>query len=414
MFTRVKGTQDFLDMSLFNFFIASAKKHMALYNFSEIKTPTIEYTDLFKRSLGNETDVVTKEMYTLNTEDESLCLRPEATASCIRAFVNGGVQTIPWKIFTWGSMFRHERPQKGRYREFHQFNMEIIGANSIAQDAQFITMLERFFASLKMPHYALMINFLGNETDRAYFKKVLREYLDTIHSELCSTCVVRKEKNIMRVFDCKNPICAALYKNAPVITDYLSPQSAAEFQELKNLLENLSVSFTHVPTLVRGLDYYDKTVFEFVSTDLGAQNAFCSGGRYNSLVKQIGSKIDHPSIGAAMGIERILLILDSIKESLSYNARDPLHVIVPFDATQKSLALLLADELLANALATEVLLEDDSLKSKMRQANRLGARYALLIGPDEVINKTIVVKDMLAATEETVHQKDIIATLKKK
>lgn len=414
MFTRVKGTQDFLDMSLFNFFIASAKKHMALYNFSEIKTPTIEYTELFKRSLGNETDVVSKEMYTLNTEDESLCLRPEATASCIRAFVNGGVQTIPWKIFTWGSMFRHERPQKGRYREFHQFNMEIIGANAIAQDAQFIAMLERFFTSIKIPHYALLINFLGNESDRANFKKVLREYLDTINADICSTCTVRKEKNIMRIFDCKNPVCSDLYKKAPYITDYLCEESAAEFQELKNMLENLSISYTHVPSLVRGLDYYDKTVFEFVSTDLGAQNAFCSGGRYNSLVKQIGSKIDHPSIGAAMGIERILLILDSIKDTLNYSSSLPLHVVIPFEQEQKTLALLLADELLAHNLATDVLLENDSLKSKMRQANRLGARYALIVGPDEVINKTIVVKDMIAATEEVVHQKDIISVLSKK
>lgn len=411
MFTRVKGTQDFLDMSLFNFLIASAKKHMALYNFTEISTPIIEHTELFKRTLGNETDVVTKEMYTLNTQDESICLRPEATASCVRAFVNAGIQTVPWKVFTWGPIFRHERPQKGRYREFHQFDMEIIGASSIAQDAHFIKMLERFFAdTLKIPNYALLINYLGDETDRTNFKKVLRDYLDTI-KDMCPTCVERKEKNIMRVFDCKNPTCQLLYKNVPHITDHLSPESAAEFKELKDLLENLSVSYTHVPTLVRGLDYYDKTAFEFVSNDLGAQNAFCGGGRYNKLVKQIGAKDDYPSIGAAMGIERLLLILDTIKDTLPYNIQLPLHVIIPLTIEQKPLALLLADELQAHNLATEVLLEDDSLKSMMRQANRIGAKYALLIGPEEQQDKTIVVKNMVNATEEKVHQKDIITKL---
>lgn len=412
MFTRVKGTQDILDMSLFNFFISTAKKHMEIYNFTEISTPIIEYTDLFKRTLGNETDVVTKEMYTLNTHDESICLRPEATASCVRAFVNGGIQAVPWKVFTWGSMFRHERPQKGRYREFHQFDMEIIGANSIAHDVQFIKMLDRYFSeTLKIQNYALIINFLGDETDRARYKEVLKNYLDNL-SDLCSTCTDRKDKNIMRVFDCKNPACQSMYAQAPCITDYLSEASQAEFTQLKELLENLSVSFTHVPTLVRGLDYYDKTAFEFVSTDLGAQNAFCGGGRYNKLVKQIGAKSDYPSIGAAIGIERLLLILETIKDTLPYNIQLPLHVVIPLTPEQKPLALLIADELQAHNLSTEILLDDDSVKSMMRQANRLGAKFALLIGPDEQQAKTIVLKNMINATEETVHQKDLLAKLR--
>lgn len=414
MFTRVKGTQDFLDMTLFNFLVDSAKKHMALYNFAEIKTPTIEYTELFKRSLGNETDVVTKEMYTLESQDESLCLRPEATASCIRAFVNGGVQTVPWKIFTWGSIFRHERPQKGRYREFHQFNMEIIGAQSIAQDVHFIKMLERFFQdTLKFPHYALLINYLGNESDRQNFKKVLHDYLSKLQDEICATCTIRKEKNILRVFDCKNQTCSELYKKAPYITDHLSAESAAEFTELKHMLEDLSVPYSHVPTLVRGLDYYDKTVFEFVSTDLGAQNAFCSGGRYNSLVKQIGSKVDYPSIGAAMGIERMLLMLEAQKEQIESGNKEKLFVVIPLETQQKVLALLVADELQANGFKAEILLEDDSLKSKMRQANKLGAQYAILIGPDEVAQKMIIIKDMENASEQRVHQKDLVSSLKK-
>ncbi|MBA3752214.1 histidine--tRNA ligase [Candidatus Dependentiae bacterium] len=416
MYNRVKGTQDFLDLTLFNFLINEAKKHFALYNFTEISTPILEPLELFQRSLGSETDVVTKEMYTIVSEDEhKLCLRPEATASCVRAFVNNNINTTPWKIFLWGPMFRHERPQKGRYRQFHQINMEIIGAHSILQDAHFIKMLDRFFnESLKLDAYALHLNFVGCAEDRTAYKVLLREFLTDNASGSCSLCLIRKDKNILRVFDCKNSGCQDIYKSAPPITDSLCTVCTLEWRDLKDNLEHLSVSYSYTPTLVRGLDYYDKTVFEFVDVGLGAQNTFCGGGRYNSLVKQVGGHDDQPSLGASIGIERVLLLLENENhtEKLSLPAKPPLYVILPLSAAQQALALLLADELQAHSLAVEILLEGDSLKSMLRKANKMGARYALLVGQEEQEKKIVTVKDMVTGHEEKVAHRGLIEFFK--
>ncbi len=416
MINRIKGTQDLLDLTLFNYLLDSAKKHFATYNFTQISTPILEPTELFKRSLGLETDVVTKEMYTVNTgpDEEAICLRPEATASTVRAFINNGIQVTPWKVFSYGPMFRHERPQKGRYREFNQINLEIIGSASISQDAQLITMLERFFhESLKLDSYALLINFLGCKQDRDLFKKSVATFLHTITEQLCTHCQVRKEKNILRVFDCKNTDCQALYQKAPIITDSLCPACQLEWQQLKDQLEQLSVSYSHNPLLVRGLDYYDKTVFEFVSTHLGSQNAFCGGGRYNELVKLLGSNQDQPSIGAALGVERLLLMIEAIGEKLLLPQRPLLYLILPLSQEQHSLALLIADALQSEGHCVDVLLENNSLKSMLRAANRMAARYALIIGEEEQKEHQIKVKDMLTGEEERVAQSKLISYFKK-
>ena len=410
MIHRVKGTQDILDLTLRTFLLDAAKKHLAAYNFTQISTPILEPLELFKRSLGQETDVVSKEMYTL-AADESICLRPEATASVMRAFVNHSIEQTPWKVFMWGPMFRHERPQKGRYREFNMISMEVIGSQSIYQDVQFLKMLDRFFSeTLKLDTYALLINFLGCSDDRATYKKKLYQFLSKKEHELCEKCKVRKERNIMRVFDCKNPACQQLYEKAPFIVDHLCQDCTSEWQELQNNLEHLSVSYSYKPSLVRGLDYYDKTVFEFVSTELGAQNAFCGGGRYNTLAKQIGAKKDYPSLGASIGMERVILLLQD-KDNLPLEEQQRLHVIVPLSQEQHSLALLIADELQARQLATDLLLEGDSVKSMMRKANKMGARYVLLIGPDEQQKKVVTVKDMLKHDEQTIHQQELVSYL---
>ena len=414
MFNRVKGTQDFLDLTLFNFFISSIKKHLGNYNFTEIKTPILEPTELFKRSLGTDTDVVTKEMYTVNTgpDSESICLRPEDTAAIVRAFVNNGIQQTPWKVFEWGPMFRHERPQKGRYREFYQVSIEIIGSNSVSQDAHFIKMLDRLFTEvLAIDSAALLINFLGCAQDRSNFKVIIKEFLESIEHGICATCTERKGKNVMRVYDCKNPVCQDLYQQAPAIADYLCADCTHEWTTLKHTLEALSVSYSYAPRLVRGLDYYGKVVFEFVSLALGAQNAFCGGGRYNQLVKDVGSKEDQPSIGAAIGIERVLLILETQKDKLNFTRALPLHVIVPFGTEQHALALLLADELQASHMRTDILLEGESLKSMMRTANKLEAQYVLLIGPDEQAQRVVTVKNMVSGTEERIAHADLVRYL---
>ncbi len=215
----------------------------------------------------------------------------------------------------------------------------------------------------------------------------------------------------MRIFDCKSHDCQELIKNAPHIADHLCKDCDAQWKELKEGLEHLSVSYSYKPTLVRGLDYYDKTVFEFVSSELGAQNAFCGGGRYNSLIKEIGAKEDQPSLGASIGIERILLLLERIKDSLPLPVLPSLYAILPLTKEQHSLALLLADELQAKGLCTDILLEGDSVKSMMRHANKMGAKYALLIGPDEQAQKIVSVKNMMTGTDEKVPQRDLVSYL---
>jgi histidyl-tRNA synthetase len=417
MFNKVKGTQDFLDLSLFNYVLGVIKKQLTTYHFTEIATPILEQTDLFKRSLGLATDVVNKEMFTINsrTESESICLRPEATAAMARAFIENGVQTTPWKVFQWGPMFRYERPQKGRYRQFNQVSMEIIGSPSIAQDAHFIKMLDRLFhEQLNLSNVALLINFIGCFEDRAAFKVLLAQFLDTdIARDICDLCQARKDTNIMRIFDCKNPICQAIYQKAPYIADNLCTACDTEWKQLQEQLSLLSVSFAYKPTLVRGLDYYNKTVFEFVSDNLGAQNAFCAGGRYDSLVAELGGKQDQPSVGAAIGIERLVLLLEPIKDQLRMPQAPAVHVIIPMDAAQQTLALLLADELQAADLCTEVMLDGDSLKSALRQANKLGAAYCLLLGSDEQATRTVTVKNMITGASERMPQIDVVKFLSK-
>lgn len=414
MISRIKGMQDFLDLSLYNGIVTLVKKHLATYNFKEIATPILEPLGLFQRSLGLETDVVTKEMYTISTHNtsEAIALRPEATASVVRAFVNNNIETTPWKVFNIGPMFRHERPQKGRYRQFHQITMEIIGSVSIHQDAYFIKMLDRlFYEKLNLQEYALGINFLGCPEDRVAYRKELDKFLSTL-ATLCTTCTVRKEKNIIRVFDCKQEECQAHYKKAPFIADYLCVPCATEWQILKDDLKHLAVSYSYMPMLVRGLDYYSKTVFEFVSmSQLGSQNAFCGGGRYDHLAKEVGAKEDQPSIGAAIGIERLLMMLEPQAERFKEN-ESPLQVVIPLTPAQQQIGLLFADYLEGQGFCVDILLEGDSVKSMMRKANKMGAANVLILGPDEQEARTVSIKNMLTGEAVTVPQIEAAEKLK--
>ena len=416
MIPRIKGTQDMLDLTLFNWVINNIKHHLNKNHFTEILLPILESTELFKRSLGLETDVVTKEMFTLSSskEEDSICLRPEATASTMRAFLEHNPQALPWKVYTYGPMFRHERPQKGRFRQFTQCNIEIIGSQNVLHDVQTIALLDRLFqATFLLDSYALIINFLGCTEDRQKFKAVLYDFLTQEQANLCSACLERKEKNILRVFDCKNAQCKTLYQRAPELINCLCTTCAAEWQLVKDQLELLSVSFSYSHTLVRGLDYYDKTVFEFISTNLGAQNAFCSGGRYNHLAEQLGSKKEVPSFGAAIGIERLLLLLEPIQAILPLSQAPILHLILPVETEQQPLALLLADELQTHNLSVDILLENDSLKSMLRKANKIGARYSIIIGSDEQAVREVTVKNMVTSSEERVKQVDLVAYLQR-
>ncbi len=415
MLSRVRGTEDLLDLTLHNFVLERTKQHLQAYNYSEIQTPILEYTSLFMRSLGTETDVVTKEMYTFQTgSGESICLRPEVTASTMRAFLQAEPQLLPWKVFTYGPMFRHERPQKGRWRQFSQVNMEVIGSKEIAQDAHFIKMIDNFFSEkLNLENYLLKINFLGTIEDRKKYKEQLYKFLQTVGNKICQTCKVRKEKNILRIFDCKNESCKEAYQKAPKITDSLSQSSKKEWDELLTLLDTLSVNYVKDHSLVRGLDYYNKTVFEFVSPELGAQDAFCGGGRYDDLAKELSSKQDYPAIGASIGMGRLLILVNKVKDKLPVPQKDPLNLIIPLSENQQSLALLIADTLQDSKLCTDIILDTASIKNMMRKANKMGAKYVLLLGEDEQKTNSVTIKNMLTGESSTIKQADVVSFLKK-
>lgn len=418
MISRVKGTQDFLDLSLYDAIIERTKKHLELYAFSPIALPLLEYTNLFERSLGEHTDVISKEMFLIKGKNDEadglMCLRPEATAPTVRAFVENGIQTTPWKVFTWGPMFRYERPQKGRFRQFHQINIEVIGSSSSQQDVECIVMLDRLFhEQFKLDSYALLVNYLGCANDRIEHKKKLVAFLQKHFDELCDLCKERMHKNPLRVFDCKTATCQKLYEKAPMITDCLCPECAAQWQQVQQGLELMGVTYSHKPTLVRGLDYYNKTVFEFVSANLGAQSAFCGGGRYDQLVSQIGGKQDQPSIGAAIGIERLMLLLEPIKDMLGLPTPPVLHMIMPMQPEQQPMALLLADHLQAAGLCADICLDESSIKAMMKQANRAKAAYVLIIGSDEQASHTVMVKNMLTGAQEKIAQVKVVEYLKK-
>lgn len=416
MISRVKGTQDFLDLTLLNFLLARVKEHVSTYNFHEIQTPIIEHTELFVRSLGEYTDVVHKEMFTIATRDEQeqVCLRPEATAAIVRAFVENGIQQTPWKVFTYGPMFRYERPQKGRFRQFHHLSFEVIGSASLAQDVLLLLMLDRLFHEvLGLSDYALLINYLGCAHDRIEYEKAVRAFLtpDKMNA-ICSTCQVRVHKNLLRIFDCKNPTCQALYVDAPTTVEVLCEPCKNDWHHLTTWLSLLSISYAHQPKLVRGLDYYSKTVFEFVSTNLGSQNAFCAGGRYDQLVRQVGNKEDKACVGAAIGVERLLLLLEAMQNKLVLPQPAALYVVIPLAQEQVPLALLIADELLAHAYTVEVLVEGDSVKNMMKKANKLGAQYAIIIGEDEQQKHEVTLKHMVTGESRSVAQSALVDVLK--
>jgi histidyl-tRNA synthetase len=406
MIKKVRGTQDKINLKLQNFILEQAKKHLILYNFYHIETPILEHTKLFIHSLGEQTDVVSKEMYVFDAQDkeDSICLRPEATASTIRAYIENHIEEKPWKVFSHGPMFRRERPQKGRFRQFDQINIEVINSNAIAQDAHFIKMLDLFFSNqLFFKNYVIKLNFLGCLQDRISHKKKLNAYVETIQEHLCETCLVRKEKNILRIFDCKNKTCQQHYKNAPKLTDVLCDNCNSEWKTLQETLKLLSVNVVHNPYLVRGLDYYNKTVFEFCSNELGSQNSFCGGGRYN-LGKSIGSKENFPSVGVGIGLERVVLICQNNQEKLPLPLEPALHLILPMSKEQHTLALLLAEKLQANSLCTDILLEEASMKSMMRKANKMGATYVLILGEDEQKHGTVSIKNMQKGTNVVIKQ----------
>lgn len=393
----LRGTQDILpnDIYKWSYMENIIRDLCALYGYGEIRTPIFEETKLFLRGIGDTTDVVTKEMYTFEDRGgRSITLRPENTASAVRAFLEHklyGDQGVH-KLFYIGSMFRYDRPQAGRYREFHQFGVEILGASSPLADVEVIVLAYRLFQKLGLQNLELRINSIGDKNCRNAYKKELISYYESQKDMLCEDCKQRLYKNPLRLLDCKEDNCKLLAKNAPVITNYLCEECHNKFEKVKSGLTALHISYVVDPGLVRGLDYYTNTAFEIQYPPLGAQSAICGGGRYDKLVEEMGGP-DVPGIGFAVGLERLLLALEG--QNLIPNCPQKSSVyIVALGEKAEIEGLKIQGELRGKGVMTYMDLQEKSLKGQMKQAGKAQSIYAVIIGENEIEQGKATVKHM--------------------
>ena len=372
------------------------------YGYSEIRLPLLERTELFRRSIGEVTDIVEKEMYTfLDRNDESLTLRPEATAGVVRAGItNGLLHNQRQKLWTTGPMFRYEKPQKGRYRQFYQFDVEALGFEGPDIDAELIIMCARMWRALGISKLKLEINSLGTAESRTHYRDTLIEYFSGVKSQLDEDSIRRLEQNPLRILDSKNPEMQAVVEAAPVMIDYLDDESAEHFQELRSLLDAAGVAYTVNPRLVRGLDYYSRTVFEWVTDALGSQGAVCSGGRYDGLVEKLGGR-STPAIGWAMGIERFVALYEACGGEAPATDADVYVVAVGGGALEQAFAI--AEELRDKVVGirVEVNLGGGSFKSQLKRADRSNAEFALILGEQEIAQKCVGLKPLRSTEDQS-------------
>jgi len=373
---KLRGFQDLIgeDALKYRYISETARKIFSKYNFEEIILPFLEDVSLFIRSVGEATDIVQKEMYVFTDKGgREVALRPEGTASVVRAYIENGLYAKGGyqKLFYEGAMFRYERPQAGRYRQFHQIGAELFGVNSPMADAEIIAMVKDILDELKIKT-RLEINTLGSFEDRKKYIEILKEYLKENKDALCEDCLNRLEKNPLRVLDCKVEGCKTITKNAPKLIDYISDEARERYEELKNYLRTLEIDFVENPNLVRGLDYYTDTVFEFITDEIGAQGTVAAGGRYDNLVKQLGGP-DTPAVGFAMGVERLMLLVDKLPK------KDTLIAVIPLEKTFNFLAIKTAKRLRENGFRTELILKEGSLKSKMKLADKFKSDYVVFV-----------------------------------
>nr|WP_111496406.1 histidine--tRNA ligase [Marinobacter bohaiensis] len=402
----IRGMNDILpDQSpVWQYLESTVAQVLRNYGYHEIRMPIVEQTDLFKRSIGEVTDIVEKEMYTFEDRNgDSLTLRPEGTAGCVRAGEEHGLlfnQTR--KLWYTGPMFRHERPQKGRYRQFHQIGVECFGMSGPDIDAELLTLTARLWKVLGLaPHVRLEINSIGTSEARKAYRQALVDYLSAYTEQLDEDSRRRMESNPLRILDSKVPETQAILQGAPDLVDFLDAESIEHFEGLKRRLELAGIEYTVNSRLVRGLDYYGKTVFEWVTDSLGAQGTVCAGGRYDGLVEQLGGK-PTPAVGFAMGIERLVLMLETLElvpESVSGDA--DLYVMGMGEAGESE--ALKVSEALRESLADRVIVlhcGGGSFKSQMKKADRSGARYALIIGDNEVSEQAVSLKPLRSDEEQ--------------
>ncbi|MEE7582592.1 MAG: histidine--tRNA ligase [Oscillospiraceae bacterium] len=398
---RPLGTEDIVPQNInkWNTVETIVKDTATTFGFKEIRVPTFESTELFERSVGDTTDVVQKEMYSVIAKESKFTLRPEVTAGTIRAMVQNGLlnDALPQKVFYVLSCFRHERPQAGRLREFHQFGVEMAGSQSPYADAEVISLAKSIIDRVGLKNIVLNINSIGCPTCRANYHKALKEFFSTKLECLCDTCKSRLDRNPMRILDCKSPICSDIGKDAPVILDYLCEDCSNHFEKLKSILTNMGIEYSVNPRIVRGLDYYTKTVFEFVTTDIGSQGTICGGGRYDGLIEQLSGK-HVPALGFGMGLERLILTMENQDCEFMENPNCELY-IAPMGDTAKDKAVELASNLRTEGFLVEYDIMDRGIKAQMKYANKLNAKFVLVIGDNEIQSNSAKLKFMTTGEE---------------
>lgn len=401
----LKGTHDILpeEMYKWDYMEGVIRKICDTYGYKEIRTPIIEGTELFQRGIGDTTDVVTKEMYTFTDRgNRSVTLRPENTASAVRAYLEHkmyGDQQVH-KIFYIGSMFRYDRPQAGRYREFHQFGLEVLGASSPLADAEVIAMAWEIFHTFGLKDLKLHLNSIGDKNCRPAYREKLIQFLEGKKDQLCDDCRERLYKNPLRILDCKEEGCRHASEGAPIITDYLCEECQKKLESLESYLDALGIPYELDPSLVRGLDYYTNTAFEIQYTPLGAQSAVCGGGRYDGLVEEMGGP-STPGIGFAIGLERLLLALEM--QGLIPQEKEKKRIyIAALGGQAEVMGVKIQQALREKGYTADMDLQGRSLKGQMKQSGKLKASFTVIIGNDEIESGQAVVKNMTEGKQENV------------
>ncbi len=408
----VRGTKDILgqDSQKYDYIVKTASEYFDKYGFQRIITPIFEETTLFKRGIGEGTDIVSKEMYTFDDKGGRSCtLRPEGTASVVRAYLEHKISNLE-DVTRWyyhGPMFRYERPQAGRYREFNQIGVEVLGKKDATLDAEIISMAYEFLGKLGLEDLEVQINSIGGKDSRTKYREALIDYLRPKKDKLCEDCQNRYENNPLRVLDCKVDTCKEEVKGTPILTSYLNEEELKHYETLKEYLDIFGVKYVENPKLVRGLDYYSNTVFEIVTNKLGSQGTVLAGGRYDTLVEQMGGKAT-PAFGFAMGVERLMLLLGD----KTFDNNEKLF-IVWLGEEAKVEAFKLAKNLRNNDLIVTLEYEEKSMKAQMKRADKIGASKVLIIGEDEVRENKVVLKDFASRTQEKYDLNEILNVLKK-
>ena len=398
----VKGTNDILpsDSHKWQFTEKTMLDIAGLYGFREIRVPVFEHTEVFNRSVGDTTDVVQKEMYTFDDKGgRSLTLRPELTAGVVRSAIEKGLiyGSLPVKVCYIGCCYRYEKPQAGRLREFHQFGVECFGASSPAADAEVIALALQVLTAVGVQKISLEINSIGCPECRKSYHEALKKYFSSHIDELCDTCKDRLYRNPMRILDCKSEICSKIAKDAPVVIDYLCDDCKEHFEGVKSHLEASGIKYTVNPQIVRGLDYYTRTVFEFVSGDIGAQSTVCGGGRYDGLISQMGGA-DVPALGFGMGIERLMLLLENQNTEMPPAKKCDIY-IAPMGENAKFKATALCNALRGDGFEAQTDICSRGLKAQMKYADKIGAVFSLVLGDNELESGKGKLKNMLSGEE---------------